>query len=205
MRYLKNKVSRALKTTQNQTKEEDDEPKDSQEQKIIVKVESFSTPTILTQTKPNNKEKQAFPNKTNVQKEPPKGSRGSTKNIVKNYGRAFASFALSNLSLRYLEELLKDKNITLTEFREFVISRKEGIDGISSLREMLLVNHIDGEKTALCKKIFQEISIIFIKFFSVNWVFDSKVGNKIAHLKSRFKMLRRIRDPEHFTYLKSLD
>jgi len=198
MRFLKNKVSRALKHHHNPTKEDE-------EQKTIIKVEHVLPSTSHIQSKSITKEKSAPSPKASTSKETSSKSRGSTKNIVKNYGRAFASFALSNLSLRYLEEILKDKKITITEFREFVISRKEGIDGISSLREMLLVHNLDAEKIALSKKIFQEISIIFIKFFSVNWVFDSKVGNKIAHLKSRFKMLRRIRDPEHFTYLKSVD
>jgi len=51
------------------------------------------------------------------------------------------------------------------------------------------------------KRLFQVISEIFIKYFSVNWIFDSKVQYKQAHLKFRFKILRRIQNPELFTYL----
>lgn len=201
MRFLKNKVAKALQQ-QNEVaenvqiiiKKEEADPFASQSaiQPQPIQTKSQSKNVVKTKLPP--------PSSSNTAKQ-----NSSTKNIVKNFGRAFATFALSDISVKYLEIILKDKKLSLQDFRDFVAARKEGIDGISSLRDMLLVHRLDKEKLAICKRVFQEISVIFIKFFSVNWIFDSKVGNKIAHVKSRFKMLRRIKSPEYFTYLKTSD
>lgn len=129
-------------------------------------------------------------------------SINSAKNIVKNYGRAFASFALSSLSEPYLPKFLDENFLSVDDFREFVTINKDSIDGISTLRDMLLIKKDNTEVVKRCKKVFMEVAVIFIKFFSVNWIFHSKVYNKDAHLKFRFKMLRRVKQPEFFTYLK---
>jgi hypothetical protein len=60
----------------------------------------------------------------------------------------------------------------------------------------------DTEKEMEFKNILKKLGEIFIKNFSVNWIFSGKMTYKEAHLKFRFKMLRRIRNPELFTYLK---
>jgi len=201
MRFLKNKVAKAL--------QQQNESADNAQ--IIIKKEEADhfAPQRIIPPQPSQTPHQSRNLPNVVNSKPPSSNNvkqnSSTKNIVKNFGRAFATFALSDISVRYLEVILKDKKLSLQDFRDFVAARKEGIDGISSLRDMLLVHRLDKEKLAICKRVFQEISIIFIKFFSVNWIFDSKVGNKIAHVKSRFKMLRRIKNPEYFTYLKTSD
>lgn len=133
-----------------------------------------------------------------------KSLKGSTsaKNIIKNYGRALQNFAVSNMVLVYLTPLLQRERVSLKDFRRFFYSKKKQVRSIAGLRNLLLVLEEDDAQTAAFKKIFQEISIIFIKYFSVNWIFSGKLLNKIAHLKCRFKMLRRIKNPENFTYLK---
>ena len=133
-----------------------------------------------------------------------KMAKGSTsaKNIIKNYGRALQNFAISNMVLPYLTPLIQRENVTLKDFRKFFYSKKKQVRSIAGLRALLLVQDDDDENSRAYKKIFREISIVFIKFFSVNWIFSGKLLNKIAHLKCRFKMLRRIKDPENFTYLK---
>jgi hypothetical protein len=60
----------------------------------------------------------------------------------------------------------------------------------------------DDEYTRSYKRVFQGISKVFIKFFSVNWIFDGKLKYKNEHIKFRNRMLRRIEKPEMFTYLK---
>jgi len=67
---------------------------------------------------------------------------------------------------------------------------------------MLPVGNEVSEEELNLKKVFQEICIIFLKFFCVNWLYNSKISEKIAHLKYRFKLLRRVRNPQYFTYLK---
>jgi len=66
----------------------------------------------------------------------------------------------------------------------------------------LLVTSEDSAEVAAYKRVFQGLSIIFVKFFSVNWIFSGKLFNKLAHLQCRLKILRRIKNPEHFTYFK---
>ncbi len=81
-------------------------------------------------------------------------------------------------------------------------TKKDSISGIDSLRAYLMESPKDSEEMKKFKIIFTYLSEVFIKYFSVNWIFNSKIKYKEAHLKFRNKMLRRIRDPQHFTYLK---
>jgi hypothetical protein len=131
----------------------------------------------------------------------PKGLT-SCKNIMKNYSRILTSFALSNLSLPYLTPLLHDHNIELAQFSEFVRDRKSAANCIKGLRDLLLlVKETDSEEVSTMKKVFQEICVVFLKFFCVNWIFSGKVIDKAAHLNYRHKILRRIKSPALFTHL----
>ena len=196
MPILKNKVSRALRSYR--------AVKDKNPTK--VKEEPINTPSPSSQvveefsSQRQRRTRQATQNKSPVQK-----PRSSPKNIVKNYGRAFASFALSNISHKFLNKLLEEKQLSLAKFKEFVLDRREGINGISTLRDMLLIQNQDTNDEISCKEIFKQLSIVFLKFFSVNWIFESKIDDKIAHLKCRFKMIRRVKNPEFFTYLQTSD
>jgi len=126
----------------------------------------------------------------------------STKTVVKNYGKAIASFALSPIAIPYLNPMLKQEGIKLNEFIHYISAVKESIEGIDTFRALLLIKDSDEKKTASSKRIFQSVGEIFIKYFSVNWIYSGRMMNKKAHLKFRFKMLRRIKNPELFTYLK---
>jgi len=132
----------------------------------------------------------------------PKGST-SCKNIMKNYSRALVKFALSKVAIPYLEQLLKDGGENLQDFRQYLKVRRSKINCIRNLRELLLAEKNDSQTLLVFKEVFQQISEIFFKYFSVDWIFSSKVGDKLVHLKYRYKMLRRIRNPEDFTYLQS--
>jgi len=130
----------------------------------------------------------------------PETSR-ATKNVVKNYGRAICNFSTSTLSLPYLTPFLQKEEVTREGFIVFVSTSKGAIDGLHNFRNILLPREDDEEETAAYKQIFKDMSEVFIKYFSVNWIFHSKIFHKEAHLKFRFKMLRRIKSPELFTYL----
>jgi hypothetical protein len=127
----------------------------------------------------------------------------TTKNIVKNYGQAICKFTSSPLALPYLNEFLKRENVDLKGFIAFISKSKSSIDGIQHFRSVLLPKKNDSKLITSYKKMFQDISEVFIKYFSVNWIFHSKVFHREAHLKFRFKMLRRIKNPKLFTYLKN--
>jgi len=125
-----------------------------------------------------------------------------TKNITINYSKAIISFATSYLASPYLKPLLDKENLQVSEFNDFILGAKQNIGGISSFKRLLLAHPGDSPRETLFKKIFTFISEIFIKYFSVNWIMHGKVTHKITYLKYRFKMLRRIQNPEDFTYIR---
>ncbi len=125
----------------------------------------------------------------------------ATKNIVKNYGKAICSFASSKVGEPYLQQITHKYNVSISEFVNFVLNAKENIESMSSFRNLLLVHAEDDEQTSKLKKVFAAVSEVFIKYFSVNWIFSGRLTYKEIHLKFRFKLLRRIQNPESFTYL----
>jgi len=85
----------------------------------------------------------------------------------------------------------------------YIRERKEKVNSIDSLKRLLIVMEGDTPEEQEYKLLFKDVSIIFLKYFSANWIYGGKLMHKKDHLRFRFKMLRRIQDPEHFTYLKS--
>jgi len=126
----------------------------------------------------------------------------STKNIAKNFGRAICTFATSHLAYPYLVPICEEYEISIQDFVAYVNNIKNKIDGLHKFRSILMIQKDDSQEVAIYKETFKKIGEIFIKNFSVNWIFSGKVMHKEAHLKFRFKMLRRIRRPELFTYIK---
>ena len=138
-----------------------------------------------------------------------KGRKGSycqqispTKNIIINYGRAIATFVTSKLALPYLQTYIDDGSMILKEFIDFINEEKVKIGGIQGLRSLLLVEDKDEPKIAIFKRVFKSLSEIFIKYFSVNWIIHGKVTHKLTYLKYRSKILRRVQNPEYFTYVR---
>jgi len=131
-----------------------------------------------------------------------KEDKKSTKTVVKNYGKAISSFAISPIAVPYLTPMLNKEEVKLSEFHDYIGKAKETIEGIDTFRALLLVKQGDEKKVASFKTIFRNIAEIFIKYFSVNWIFSGRMMNKKVHLQFRFKMLRRVQSPELFTYLK---
>ncbi len=127
----------------------------------------------------------------------------SIKNIVKNYGRKICSFATSELAHPYLEVLLEKNQVNRDDFLQYLNHSKEKINGLFNFRSLLLSNDSDSEEVKGYKRVFRGIGEIFIKYFSVNWIYNSKMVHKRAHLYYRFKMLRRIQCPELFINLRS--
>ena len=125
----------------------------------------------------------------------------SNNNIMKNYSRAMLHFTESNTALPYLQKKLEQYGIQLARFQEILNAKREKANCIKGFRELLLIYPHDDQELISFKKAFQAICEVFLKFFSVNWIFNSKINDKILHLKYRGKMLRRVRNPQYFTYL----
>ena len=124
------------------------------------------------------------------------------KNIVINYGKAIASFATSYIAVEYLQSALQKENVALDDFVSFVKEIIHRIAGTASLGSLLLIGREDNLNTVACKKIFQMISEVFIKYFSVNWIMHTKLTQKLVYLKFRSKMLRRVQNPELFAHVR---
>jgi len=199
MPHLKRKIrSNKLSDPAIKQEEGDDSPINVK-QEILIKEEDdgFSSITRDSEfTNGGSKKPRKKPSKPTI------GSRQGSKNIVKNYGRAMSSFAYSEISLPYLEPLAQEEGVTVSGFHEWIQNNKENIDGIERLRWLLIATQKDSNATKAYKTIFQKLCIIFLKFFSVNWIYGGKLTHKQVHLNYRFKMLRRVRTPEIFTYLK---
>ena len=209
MRFLKNKIARAMQLAEANNR-------------IPAKVESWdSAPHFvkleqgisIKSEEPIYVKTEVFPMKT-VQKSSPKSSPVAVpvrrpkreskinKNIIKNYARAMVNFAQSEVAAPYLaEELKAEPNVNLQGFLLFMESQKDEITSIRRLRELLLINEVEDERIASFKRIFQAVSLVFIRDFSVNWIYNSKISDKLTHTKYRFKIFRRVQNPECFTYL----
>ena len=195
MRFLKRKIQ--LK--QNSCNTHDDPDFD-----LTVKAESCSTEPDSELNSPHFQE---FLLPMRKPRTKPSCPQGNSKNIVKNYGKALCSFASSSIAAPYLKDIIQKHGyffVNTSAFMDYIKGKKEGVHSIESLRNLLVGNDDDSQEVKAYKKLFQEISIIFLKYFSVNWIFGGKLMHKKAHLKFRFKMLRRVKNPEHFTYLKTL-
>jgi len=140
-------------------------------------------------------------NRTHVKTSKTTENYRATKNLAKNYGKAVASFACSDLATPYLTSILEKEGLDAQNFSIRMKAAKDSIQSIESFRKWLLINHNDGMQEAAEKRAFQAIGVVFIKFFSVNWIIHSRLNNKMEYLKYRFRMLRRIENPELFTYM----
>jgi len=162
-----------------------------------IKIEDFDDPSLQT------------PRKTTKSRKPRKARQSGTKslpgvkNVVKNYGKAMCSFAYSDLARPYLEPIVKEEKVTVDGFSEWIQDNKERVDSIDSLRWLLLPTPKEDEDTVKYKRVFQKISEIFLKFFSLNWIYSGRLTHKETHLSFRRKMLRRVKNPVLFTYLRN--
>jgi len=191
MRFLKNKIAKALNFIQNLPSSGNSLPEKPKE---IKKTSESKRPTkrALPKPQPVIKEKVGYST--------PERAR-ATKNLLKNYGKAICSFAISELAHPYLLPIIEKEKVEMKDFSEFVFNIKENIDSIQTFRAVLLINESDSREVKAYKKMFAAMGEVFIKYFSVNWIFSGRITHKEAHLKFRFRMLRRIQDPESFTYI----
>ena len=125
--------------------------------------------------------------------------------IVRNYAQVLCSFGSSIMAKSFLKKLIEQKYNGLVEieaFQLYIRRKKESTQSMASLRDLLTVKQDETELEISYKRLFSDISVVFLKFFAVNWIFSGKVKHKLDHLKCRHKMIRRVRNPEYFTFLK---
>jgi len=196
MPFLKEKIKSKQQALARHT--ESDSSLNSKAQSFSETNDSVGTPSS------SGKEEVLLPQRKRRQK--PTCPKGPSKNIVKNYGKQLCSFSSSLIAVPYIESVIEKnlfQHIKIAAFQEFIKEKKEGINSIDSLRKLLVPEQEDSDELKAFKTIFKQVSIIFLKYFSVNWIYGGKLTHKNSHLQFRFKMLRRVQNAEHFTYLKA--
>jgi len=125
-------------------------------------------------------------------------------NVMKNYARAMVNFALSAVAEPYLSKSPFARTVSLQVVRQMLAPKLRKINCIKRLRKLLLVDkRRDSEEIQAFKGLFQEACRVFLKYFWVNWIYHSKLDDKAKYLNYRGKLLRRVVNPEEFTYLES--
>jgi len=125
----------------------------------------------------------------------------TTKNLAKNYGKAICNFIIRKLSNEYLIPIAIARAVDIQEFKIFVKANKNSVNNIEKFRNFLTISDRDEEKVKIFKKMFRDLALIFIKYFAVNWIFSGRLEHRQTYLRFRFKMMRRIRNPEKFTFI----
>jgi len=124
------------------------------------------------------------------------------KNVIQNYFNAIKNFCLDGLADPYLKDEFESEH-DIASFKEFVRENESELKTISRIRDLLCIDiEQDDDPTMLYKQMLRFSGMIFIKFFSVNWIFSSRLGYKTSHLKYRGAVLRRIENPDSMTGIK---
>jgi len=135
-------------------------------------------------------------------KNKPKRSLGN--NVMKNYANAMVNFGLSRVAEPYLSRSPLATKMPLQLFRQMLLPQKRKTNCIKSFRDLLVIDESqDSEETKTWKGLFREVCKAFLKHFWVNWIYNSKLNEKSKYLKYRGRLLRRVENPEFFTYLET--
>ena len=180
MRFLKNKIARALQLAQSHQASESD----------------LKT-SVTLKTQQGTPDMEILPQDSPQQGCPRKRKTPSGNNIMKNYARALVNFGLSPLARPYLI----NEDLSYEKFKQTLKAKRKNVNCIKGLRGLLLQERRDSKDMRVFKMMFQRSCEAFLKYYSVNWIFHSKVDDKLKHLSYRGKILRRVRNPEYFTYL----
>ncbi|CAD8152300.1 unnamed protein product [Paramecium octaurelia] len=119
-----------------------------------------------------------------------------TKNITKNFSKAIISYILN-------DEKLIQKFITSEQQDSFINilkNKKNQMTNIKQLRDMW----VDNGRNPEFNKVFRIISQYFLKNQAVPYVYNSRISNTAWHLKYRQNLLRALREPENFKFIKDI-
>jgi len=122
---------------------------------------------------------------------PPKLNR----KIVKNFGKAIASFACSDKALKIIEKTIRYQSSSREKFINFVYDHKECIEGNRRFKQLLTVDEDDTRDIKENKILFKKMANIFMKSYVHQWIWNSKLMNKDLHAQLVGEMKKRITNP----------
>ncbi len=115
-----------------------------------------------------------------------------TKNMIINYGKAIFSFAQSHLAKPYIQRYLKKEKIDRKAFNNFVDELRPRISGYKNFELVFQADEDDSQEMALYRNVLKMLGVVFMRYFSVNWIIHGKTTHKQVYLQHRFSILRRI-------------
>ena len=119
---------------------------------------------------------------------------------MKNYCRALINFGLSELVRPYI--ITEAENgLSFERFQQILNHKKKSVNCIKGLRSLLVEERRSSNEMREWKAMFQKSCEVFLKYFCVNWVFNSRVDDKMKHLRYRARILRRVQNPAYFQFL----
>ncbi len=124
-----------------------------------------------------------------------------TRKIVKNYGKAIASFSCCEKAYPILDKILNKNLKHREEFISFVYENKEFIEGNRRLMQLLIISDNESPEMQRNKKVFKQVAEIFMKKYVQQWLWNSKLVNKELHAQLLKEMRKRIRYPELLEHL----
>lgn len=121
---------------------------------------------------------------------------GETKNIPKNFGKQLIKFVKKNR--RYIEEMLDGmgSDVCYEEFNLELQRKKKKMNKIVHLQQLWLDKTIFGREMRI-------ISYDFLRKFAYKWIFNSRIENYRYHLKYRSILMKVIKKPDQFVFLKT--
>ena len=82
-------------------------------------------------------------------------------------------------------------------FMNILRTKKSKINSIADLRNFWLeAEHGDFPKVA------RILSNVFLRHFSLEYIFNSRISNYYGHVKYRARLIEALRNPSHFTSIK---
>jgi len=118
--------------------------------------------------------------------------------VLKNMAQALVGFSLSELALPYLEMIQRKyrEDFHIDCYRDFLRIQSEYVNSLKNFKSLFLSKYAENEIEVVYKRVCRRIAVIFLKYFAVNWLFQSNLKNKQYYLKLRFKLLKLIQRVE---------
>eukprot|EP01015_Nassula_variabilis_P018125 TRINITY_DN2935_c0_g1_i1.p1 TRINITY_DN2935_c0_g1~~TRINITY_DN2935_c0_g1_i1.p1 ORF type:complete len:172 (+),score=1.74 TRINITY_DN2935_c0_g1_i1:66-518(+) len=127
----------------------------------------------------------------------------SGKNVPKNFGKQIVIFAQSALCKPQVEKYFDNDKEKVANFQTYLDQIKDKITSIPTLRDQWIVpENTSNLLMKENKKLFRSLSYIFLEFYAIRWIYNSKVSQKQAHIQHLKTLKNAIQNPEEFTCLK---
>lgn len=91
----------------------------------------------------------------------------------------------------------KFPSMTFSSFMAILRARKRRINSIADLRSFWLESEEED-----FPKIARILSNIFLRFYSLEYIFNSRISNYAGHVKYRGRLVEALQNPHNFTSIK---